>query len=108
MGCSYACRFVSSTLSMDWNLHRFRMAFCMGGDVWHGDLASRIDYHDRSCYVDDEHASLPNPWPAHRSSGLGPPRRFDSARSRPDDDPAHRAGYTLAANCNHTLPYWFR
>jgi hypothetical protein len=62
------------------------MASRLGGDVWHGNAFTWIDRHHRSCSFDDKHASLLNLGPAHWSIGLGPPRRFDSARPRSNDD----------------------
>ena len=66
------------------------MALCLGGDVWHGDSAPRIDRHDCACPADDELAPLPDPRLVDWSLCLGPPRRFDSARPRPDDHFVYR------------------
>ncbi len=106
MGGPQTCCFLSSAFSVGWNFHRLRVASCMGGDVWHGDFASRIDCHDRSYLVDDELASLPDPWLAHWTGSLGAPRRFDSPRSRPPDHPDYPARYTLTTHCVHSLSHW--
>lgn len=48
-----------------------------------------------------------NPWPAHWSISLDPPRRLDSDRSCVDDNHFYRARYSLTINGDVALFYWF-